>query len=84
MENKYWNYRVMVTETVEGPFFSVREVHYINHKPEFYSEKEAELYSEFENHFIDEFEEQIEMIKEAFKKPVLYTGKKFPKEFKIK
>jgi hypothetical protein len=90
MKNKktpksHWDYRVMVEKHsgVAASFgmpyyFSVREVYYKKGKPTSYGSVSTNVAGESPQ----EIKKDIKLMKEAFKKPILWAGDEFPKEFK--
>ena len=74
-----WNYRVLALEHNNEIYFQIREVYYDKEGiPHSYSTSPS--YIESEN--ISEMEWTLSAYKEALSKPILYSGKKFPNEYK--
>jgi len=79
---KTWNYRVLAFESKhfgkKEIYFSVQTVHYKEEKPVSYSETTDSPGGTT----IEEAKEDMNNTKEAFNKPVLWGGYRFPDEYK--
>lgn len=74
-----WNYRVLALEHDKEIYFQIREVYYDKEGiPNSYSTSPS--YIESEN--ISGMEWTLNAYKEALSKPILYSGEKFPNEYK--
>lgn len=77
----HWNYRVLAHESGDSLIFRIHEVYYDdNDIPNGYIDEEKQISSED----LKGLKWTINKMKEAFKKPVLWHGAKFPEEFKDK
>jgi hypothetical protein len=75
----YWNYRVMVIKVGKEKIYGMYEVYYKNDKPESYSAEPVRLET-LED--IKQIKWLLKKFKEATKKPIIWTGSKFPQEVK--
>jgi len=74
-----WNHRILVSETdTDYPLFEIHEVFY-NDEGILDGYTESPVHVSAEN--VEGIEWVLEKMKEALKKPVLYKGKIFPKEY---
>ena len=75
----YWNYRVLATKHDNEVYFQVHEVYYTDDNiPSSYTSDPITIGGDG----IKEMKWQINRIKECLKKPILWTGDKFPLEYK--
>lgn len=74
-----WNYRVLAYEDNNEIHFKVHEVYYgKDGKPNGYSSKKVTICGEN----LDDIEWTLNETKEALKKTILWSGDKFPSEYK--
>ena len=75
----HWNHRVLVHQTDNELFYIIHEVHYDETGiPHSYTENGVPACGES----IEEITWVLNMFREALKKPVLWSGEKFPLEYK--
>ena len=74
-----WNYRVLADDSCGDVVFEIYEVYYDkNGNPNGYSEKPSVVISDNKKGL----RWQMNAMKKALDKPVLFSGDKFPKEYK--
>ena len=74
-----WNYRIMAWTQEENPYLQIHSVYYDEKgKPKNYSERGEWAGGDT----LKEIESELELMKLALKKPILWAGDKFPKEYK--
>lgn len=76
----HWNHRILAHQSLNGDiYFRIHEIHYNdNNEPTGYSNGVLGV----EGESIDDINWTLEKIYQALKKPVLWSGEKFPQEFK--
>lgn len=76
-----WNYRVMACDYNDEVYFQIHEVYYDeNGNPDSYIENPVTVGGDN----LSDIHWTLNRMKEATKKPILWTGEKFPNEVKIK
>lgn len=78
MRKRIFNYRLLYFGDDECDYFEVRRVYYEDEKPIGHGSSEVSLYGES----VKEVKRLVKQIAEAFKKPVLYGGIKFPEIYR--
>ncbi|MFI5137238.1 MAG: hypothetical protein ACHQIM_05375 [Sphingobacteriales bacterium] len=74
----HWNHRVLVHQTDNELLYIVHEVHYDEMGiPHSYTENGVPVCGES----IEEIKWVLDMFREALKKPILWSGEKFPLEY---
>ena len=71
-----WNYRILAIEEDGEVYFKIAEVYYRNEEP--YNYKETSPFG----CTVDDLLNDLEMMKLAFGKPIIYGGDKFPELYK--
>lgn len=75
---KHWNYRILAEEYEDQIEFSIHEVYYDeNDKPRSYSCNATPIISDSR----ESLKWQYQKFGEAFTKPILYKGKKWPQVY---
>lgn len=80
-ENKpdtYWNTRVLAVEHSGEVEFGIYEVYYKNDKPISYTENPVSCWG----NNIDDLKKDLELKHDALNKPILWSGSRFPEEYK--
>ena len=75
-----WNHRVMAHCHEDRIYFQIHEVYYTDSIPDGYKADAITVGGDD----LKEIEITLQRIKNALKKPVLWAGKDFPKECKVK
>lgn len=73
-----WNYRVMAQMDGDDVYLNIHTVYYTDNIPDRYSE----LPSQIGGSTLSEVEFDIDMAKRALSKPILWSGHRFPEEYK--
>ena len=74
-----WNHRILAHEQDKEIFFQIHEVYYNSiGKPNGYTEKPITIGGEN----IKSIKWTLNKMKKCIKEPILWAGKKFPKEYK--
>lgn len=75
-----WNQRILAHESNGEVYFRIHEVYYTNDIADAYTELPITVGSET----LKGIKSTVSKMQEAVKQPILWAGKKFPNEFKIK
>jgi len=73
-----WNYRILAKEYNDEVYFQIHEVYYdSNEKPNGYTENPISVGAET----VDGIKWVLSKMAEAYEKPILWCGDKFPNEY---
>jgi hypothetical protein len=75
-----WNHRILAHESKEEVYFQIHEVYYTDNKPDGYTANAVSVGGDT----LKSINWTLNKMKEAIKKPVLWSGEKFPNECKVK